>query len=52
MAILLCAVAEDIRTASASNAICMRAGLSPGVMAAPATAHSMMAKPMRSLNTE
>jgi hypothetical protein len=46
------ALADESSTAIASNAICQPSGDAPGVMAIPASAHNMMAMPMRSLNTE
>ena len=45
------ALAEDRSTASARTTICQAARSGPGVTAMPASAHSMMATPMRSLNT-
>ena len=44
------ALAEDTKTASASTASCSAPMLPPGVIAYPASAVSMMMKPMRSLN--
>ena len=46
------ALAEENSTASASTTICQDAGVAPGVTAIPARAVSMMADPMRTLNTE
>ena len=46
------ALADDSSTASASTTICQISGRGPGVTAMPASAHSMIATPIRSLNTD